>query len=232
MRPDSNPETLSTMRNAARNPLWSFIYQAGLEHLESFMKELAAVAPLPGSLVFLQASSSGDSPYGRSPGLLSAIDARTHLQVSRLYMAASSGAVLDFAEYLLAALPFPVREIRTVVHPVFADSSVHREEHRITRALQDHGVLHTVIPNRGDPFLNHLRQYFFARPLPEGRNEDSVNDYIQELRNYLYFHNNHRSFPLLNGRTPVQVLGAIDGFASPVAFDPFGQLPVLPVPSA
>lgn len=231
-RPNTRSETVSTNRNTARDPLWSFIYQAGLEHLESFIKELAVAAPLPGSLVFLQASSSLDSSNGFSPGLLSAIDARTHLQVSRLYMAASSGAGLDFADYLLATLPFPVREIRTVVHPIFAHPSIHQGEHRFTAALKARGVLHAIIPSRGDPLLNHLRQYFFARPLPEALQEGSVNDYLRELRNYLYFHNNHRSFPLLNGRTPVQVLGTIDGFASPVAFDPFGKLPVLPAPSA
>lgn len=201
--------------------IWTWLQNAGLDRLQFLGEAMGRLAPRPGSLVVLQARSVDATPGEFKPSLLSAIDARTHLQLGRLYYTLNAAATIDFVEFLVVAFPFRLTEIRTPFHPLFMDPSINQSDHRFTRALGIHGIRHTLSDSPDRSVIDYLSQYFFQGFLPDSLREHSVNHFLRELRNHLYFHNNHRSFPLLAGNTAVRTLAEIAGSSSLRVFDPF-----------
>lgn len=200
---------------------WKVLQYAGAKHLKEIKQDILDRGPEPGKLVLVHALQISRPSSTFDSVILSAMDLHTHLQVGRMYFVSSLAATIDFLYYLAKAFPFPIKEIRTDDHHLFATGSVRKQEHRFTLAAHQVGIRHSIRDIHDTSVESLLRWYFFRDgqyEIPETSiNEESLPD---ELDTFLNFHNNHRSLPTIGGKTPVERLRSHKAFKEFETFNP------------
>lgn len=187
-----------------------------LKHIQS---ELHRIAPSPGALVLVNTQTI-PRPHSTFDSLiLSAMDACTHLQLARFYFVSSLAATIDFLEFAVNTFPFPITELRTDHTRLFSSDTARQVEHRFTLAAHRIGIRHSIRDLQGDTVESNLRQYFFEAALNRGTQEDDE-AILADVQKYLFFHNNHRSLPTLEGKTPVDKLRSFGTHRRMKTFDP------------
>jgi hypothetical protein len=200
---------------------WRVLQSAGSIHLKEIKRDILERGPEPGKLVLVHALQISRPSSTFDSVILSAMDLHTHLQVGRMYFVSSLAATIDFLYFLEKAFPFPIEEIRTDDHYLFAPGGVSQQEHRFTLAAHQVGIRHSIRDIHDMSVESLLRWYFFR----DGRHEISETSIDEaalpdELDKFLYFHNNHRSLPTIGGKTPVERLRSHKAFREFETFNP------------
>ena len=153
-------------------------------------------------------TSSSSNPFPAPPRAkkyyqFTAIDDCTRLRVLRIYPALNQKTAIQFADYVLQRLPFPVQVIQTDNGPEFG-SSFHYH-------VLDKGVGHTYIKPR-TPRLNgkvershRIDAEEFYRML-DGVLIDDAQVFNDKLREWEDYYNYDRPHGALAGQTPFESL--------------------------
>lgn len=147
------------------------------------------------------------------------MDACTHLQLARFYFVSSLAATMDFLEFAVKTFPFPITELRTDHTRLSSSDTARQVEHRFTLAAHRIGIRHSIRDLQGDTVESNLRQYFYEAALARGTQEDDE-AILAGVQQYLSFHNNHRSLPTLDGKTPVDKLRSFEAHRRIENFNP------------
>ncbi|MEX2117745.1 MAG: hypothetical protein WEB37_12745 [Bacteroidota bacterium] len=205
----------------ANHQLWTTLSNAGYAILMNIQNDIRQAAPEPGALVLIQAQEIPRPNSTFDSVLLSAMDTCTHIQLARFYFVSSLAATIDFLDFIVKAFPFPIAELRTDHSPMSPSDSTRQIEHRFTLAANRIGIRHSIRDLPGKTLESILRQYFFDGAVLKGA-ETPQDDQalIAELQRFLFFHNNHRSMPTLDGKTPVEKLRTCEPHGQIGSFDP------------
>ncbi len=200
---------------------WDYLSKAGMEHLNKLRAHISKEAPFPGALVFAEARAI-HSDSGPDAALFSAIDVCTHLQIARPYFLSSKAAAFDFLEFLMHAFPFDIREIRTTGQPPFCGGESSQSQHPFTLHAERRAIRHSVLRGEEEErALMFLSGYFYPKRMLGVEDSPSGQKVVNDLRRFVYFHNNHRSLATLDGKTPIHVLQSFGEFGDISSFDPF-----------
>jgi hypothetical protein len=216
----------NTEQTSARSPLLHSLWSALSNRESGRAKRLAstidAIAPEPGSLVYLLAEKLALSRDELSPSVFSAIDACTHLQVARLYMTWTFASAVDFLLFARDLFPFQIRRVRTLASGPFYRPSIPEGNHEFARIARDHGVGYSLITDtsRDEPY-QVVSKLVFHGILESPVDRQAELRMFKALADFLFFHNNRRSLPSLGGRTPLQKLNSFTGYDRLRYFDPF-----------
>lgn len=199
---------------------------AGLSHTgKIYLDKIAAaineVAPDPGLLVYVTARKLSIPLNGLDPVLFSAIDATTHLQVAQAYLSLTTAAAWSFIEFAAKSLPFPIIQIRTPVQRPFARLAEPLSTRDFSGLIGRLGCVHSLITDpQGDALLSVTSRLRFGG-IEEGSLVCASSLELQrELGQFLFFHNNYRSIPWLEGKTPLQKLKTFERYGSLHSFSP------------
>lgn len=183
---------------------------------------LGELAPKPGYLVYLEAKTLSCQLNNMTPIIYSAIDVCTQMQVARLYLTMTIGSALDFLDFACHKFPFRISGVETPLGLPFANSSILQAHHRFTSAAAERGILHSIIPNRTESeVFSSISKLTFGGILEGSVEPASEQKLMRELINFLFFHNNHRSLPSLEGKAPLQKLKSFVGYERIHTFDPY-----------
>jgi hypothetical protein len=201
---------------------WSFLQSAGMAQMADLALTQHQVAPKPGSLVYVDAQPLPIRMKDFNLVVFSAIDLCTMLQIGRLYLTSTVASSVDFLQFMIEKYPFLIEEIRTPADGLFMNSSTPQPNHHFTALARQHGIFHSMTfqPNE-DRLLNVMGKYFFTTGNESQSEQPSESKLLNDLINFLFFHNNHRSIPLLGGKTPFQKLTSFESFDHLVWFDPY-----------
>jgi hypothetical protein len=70
-----------------------------------------------------------------------------------------------------------------------------------------------------------LQRYFFETGVRTRGTQEDDEALLVDLQQFLFFHNNHRSLPTLEGKTPVDKLRSFDIYRNLKTFDPGQESP-------
>jgi len=90
---------------ATPQTLWSALSSMGSTRVKRLTLTIDAMAPEPGSLVYLVAEKLASGSQELNPSVFSAVDACTHLQVARLYMTWTFASAVDFLSFACEVFP-------------------------------------------------------------------------------------------------------------------------------
>jgi hypothetical protein len=180
------------------------------------------IAPEPGSLVYLFAERLASSNDDFNPCVFSAIDACTCLQIARLYMTWTFASAVDILSFAVELYPFQIRRVRTLASGPFYRPSIPEGSHEFARIAEKHGINHSLITDPARDDLYQVVSKFAFHGVIEGRpDRESELRVVKSLADFLFFHNNQRSLPSLDGRTPLEKLHSFAGHDRMRYFDPF-----------
>jgi hypothetical protein len=214
--------------------MWSGEEDAGLQNLcagltrtgRLYLEKIAAaineVAPGPGAIVYVTARKLSIPLNGLDPVLFSAIDATTHLQVAQAYLSMTSAAAFSFIEFAAKCFPFPISQIRTPAQRPFKQSAASFMSHDFSAFIGHLGYVHSVMDDISQDALYGITSRLRFGGIEEGSLAcGSTQDLQRELGKFLFFHNNYRSIPWLEGKTPVQKLKTFEGYGGVHTFSSF-----------
>ena len=181
-------------------------------------------APRPGSVVYMESAKLPCLVDSREPILFTAIDANTHLQISRIYLSNSYTSAVDFLAFARLHFPFSMSRVRTcAVSPFYIEPNPEIAP-RFSNHLEAQGLLHTVISDPArDEVTGLLSAFSYVHVAPHADALTSMQELMREFITYLYYHNNHLRLPSLKGRTPLEKLHSFDGYDELNSFDPFAS---------
>ncbi len=188
---------------------------AGRVVLDRIPRMIDEVAPTPGLVVYVTAKKLAIPLNGLNPVLFSAIDVNTHLQVSRAYLAPTTAAAVSFIEFAARKFPFKISLIRTQAQPPFRRMSGSDTSRDFSKLIGREGYVHSIIEERSRDAL-----FSITSGLQFGGVADDTLVYAlpqelhRELEQFLFFHNNYRPIPWLDGKTPVQKLRMFSQFTA------------------
>jgi hypothetical protein len=193
-------------------------------HLDQISATIATLAPRPGVLVHVQAQKLAIRMNGFEPVVFSAIDASTMLQVAQVYLTTTTAAATSFIDFVAQSFPFKVLHITTLEEKPFVNASGPKHQRDFSAIMRQKGLAHTVISVPSHDTLFQLSSKLTFGGIADGSLASSTEgDMQRDLAHFLFFHNNYRSVPWLEGKTPVQKLGSFDGYRTMDAFDPYSS---------
>ncbi len=195
-----------------------------------YLRRIAAlideIAPRPGSLLYLQAKKLAIRVNGLEPVVFSAIDVTTHLQVAQVYLALTTAAAVSFLDFVVQSFPFTISQIRSCGERPFHHPTSDQARRNFTAMMVKRGLVHSIIENPSHDALFSITSRLMFGGIIEGSMVLASEQELQrELAQFLLFHNNYRPIPWLEGKTPLQKLKSINGFAGIHLFDPYGLAP-------
>jgi hypothetical protein len=195
---------------------------AGLVRGKRLTLAVDAIAPEPGSLVFLLAERLACGNDELNPTVFTAIDACTSLEVARIYMTWTFASAVDFLLFAAELFPFQIRRVRTLASGPFYRPTIPEGNHEFARIAQERGISHSLITDAAEDELYQAASKFAFHGMFDGRmDRESELRILKALADFLFFHNNQRSLPSLGGKTPVQKLHSFAGYDRLRYFDPF-----------
>ena len=197
------------------------LHQAGRSCLEKVALLAGEVAPTPGRVIYLHTTTLGTRLSGLAPVIFSAVDATTHLQIGQAHFAMTSAAALSFADFVARSFPFPIVEFKTRKEAPFHNPENERP-HRDFRALiGERGYLHSFVNTQSsDALFSITSKTVFGDSAASLAHFASTHELQRDLTRFVFFHNNFRSVPWLDGKTPVQKLRTFTGFKDTRTFSP------------
>lgn len=202
--------------------LWSKVSTISLTKMAQLAPTVERIAPRPGYLVYVETANLSRRLNTMQPVVYSAFDAATHLQVARIYLTNTYASAVDFLEFAIKKFPFPVAQIRTPAESPFYVIKNLPAQQRVSDYLRAQGVVHSIMntPSR-DELFSVLTKLSFGSIAAASIDGFPWQKIMREFINYQFFHNNDRTFPSLQGRTPLQKLKSFKGFEHVHSFDPF-----------
>lgn len=198
--------------------------QTGDLHMQKMVSTLDEAAPKPGLLVYLKARTLSVKLNGLEPVVFSAVDACTFLQVAQIYLAPTTAAAASFFEFANESFPFTLRHIRTRNQRPFYHAAGDGSYHDFTEMVGERGCSHSLLTTASQDPLYAIADKFTFGGIVEGSIAGTSEGELQrDLLHFLFFHNNFRSIPWLEGKTPVQKLSTFETFAGWHSFDPYGN---------
>jgi len=195
--------------------------RSGKIHLQRIASTLDEIAPTPGLIVCLYARPLTFRLNGLEPVIFSAIDCSTQLQVAEAYHSLTTAAALLFIDFVAQTFPFPISQVRTTAERPFhnpAGPDFHRD---FSALVAERGLIHTLVSDPSRDALTSITSKLVFGGISEGTSLHLSTQGLQaQLDHFLLFHNNHRSVPWLDGKTPVQKLRTFEGFSKLRSFNP------------
>jgi hypothetical protein len=187
--------------------------RAGQVHLQRIALAIDRVAPLPGRLVYLHATKLAMQLSGLQPVIFSAIDANTQMQVAQANFAMTSAAALSFVDFAARSFPFPIGEFKTRQAAPFHNPTDHRPHRDFATLVGEQGYAHSFIQSHTSDTLFSITSKMLFRGLSVGQVfPASAYELQRDLTQFLFFHNNFRFVPWLEGKTPIQKLKTFKSF--------------------
>jgi hypothetical protein len=208
----------------AMQSLCSELSRTGQLYVRQISAFIDEIAPGPGSLVYVHVNNLGVQLDGLEPAVFSAIDACTNLQVAQIHLASTVAGALSFVDFFARRFPFAIRQIRTVRNSPFRGVVGKQDRHDFSAILAQRGILHTLIADKSRDALYSITSRLLFSKMTEGMNGPaSEREHYRALTQFLLYHNNYRSIPWLDGKTPLQKLKSFDGYAPLHSFCPLDE---------
>jgi len=218
------PHSLDSQLAARLDSLCRELTHSGEAHMQKMAFTHDEAAPHPGLLVYLMAKNLSVRLNGFEPVVFSAVDACTFLQVAQIYLTPTTAAAASFVDFARQAFPFTTIHLRTRNQRPFYHAAGDRSYHDFTEIVEDRGCSHSLITNPSlDPLYGITAKFMFGGIAEGSMVRLSEGELQRDLMHFLFFHNNYRSIPWLEGKTPLQKLATFEGFAGWHTFDPFGN---------
>ncbi len=203
----------------ALQSLCSELSHSGQLYLGKIATLIDEIAPRPGSLLYVYAKKLAIRVNGMEPVIFSAIDVTTHLQVAQVFLSLTTGAAISFVDFVSQSFPFVISQIRTSDEVPFHHAAGDQSHRDFSALLGERGVVHSIIPNKSEDALFSITSRLAFGAMSEGSIVSGSEQELQrELGHFLFFHNNYRSIPWLNGNTPLHKLKTFEGFAGIYTF--------------
>jgi hypothetical protein len=194
--------------------LCSELSHSGQLYLRRIARLIDVIAPKPGSLLYLRANRLAIRVNGLNPVIFSAVDATTHLQVAQVYLGLTTAAAVSFVDFVSQSFPFRISQIRTSDEVPFHYSDGNQSRRDFSAMVGERGLVTSIIPLRSEDALFSITSRLVFGAMAKGsivlRSELGLQ---KELEHFLFFHNNYRPIPWLDGNTPLQKLKSFEGFA-------------------
>ncbi|MDP2884682.1 MAG: hypothetical protein Q8P51_06640 [Ignavibacteria bacterium] len=195
--------------------------RTGQVHLKRIASAIDQVAPSPGRLVYLHTTKLAMRLGGLQPVIFSAIDATTHLQVAQANLTMTSAAALSFVDFVAHSFPFPISEIKTREKRPFHNPNDHRPHRDFPTLVGERGYVHSFVGSHPTDALFSITSKMIFRDLSVGPAfSASAYELQRALAQFLFFHNNSRLVPWLEGKTPIQKLRTFARFEGMHSFSP------------
>lgn len=221
---EPRPSPAQSHEPVAFESLCAHLSQAGRQYLEGISNLINQVAPVPGRVVYLHTTDLRMRMSGLQPVVFSAIDATTQLQVAQANFTATSGAALSFVEFVMNSFPFPVVEIKTLRAAPFLNTETDRKHRDFPILMGERGYLHSFIDSsRNDALYSIASKMTFGEFTNGVAFPASPDELHRVLAQFLYFHNNFRFVPWLDGKTPIQKLRTFARYQGLHSFDPLDE---------
>lgn len=205
----------------------------GQVHLQRIASTIDRVAPSPGRVVYLHTTKLAMRLSGLQPVIFSAIDANTQMQVAQANFALTSAAALSFIDFVSHSFPFPISEIRTQKETPFHNPNDRRPHRDFPTLVAEWGHVHSFVESQSSDALFSITSKMVFGGLSVGLAFPASADELQrDLSRFLFFHNNFRFVPWLNGKTPIQKLRMFAGFEGIHSFSPRDEFEGRHVPAA
>lgn len=206
---------------------------AGRLHLEKIASLTDQIAPTPGRLVYLHTTKLAMRLSGLQPVIFSAIDANTQMQVAQANFALTSAAALSFVDFVSHIFPFPISEIRTQKETPFHNPNDHRPHRDFPTLVAEGGHVHSFVESQSSDALFSITSKMVFGGLSVGLAFPASADELQrDLNRFLFFHNNFRLVPWLEGKTPIQKLRTFARFEGMHSFSPLDEFEGRQVPAS
>lgn len=184
-------------------------------YLQQIGSVIDQIAPAPGRIVYLHTTNLGRRLNGLEPVVFSAIDAATHIQVAQINFARTSAAAFSFVDFAVRSFPFPVTEIKTRKESPFGNQHNHRPHRNFGTLIGERGLLHSFVNHPpSDVLFSITSKQVFGYVGDTLRCPDSTLELQNSLHQFLFFHNNFRFIPWLDGKTPIQKLRTFERYQS------------------
>jgi len=202
-------------------------------YLQRIVSAIDQVAPSPGRVVYLHTTKLAMRLSGLQPVIFSAIDANTQTQVAQANFAMTSAAALSFVEFAARSFPFPIGEFKTRKVAPFYNPTDHRPHRDFATLVGEQGYVHSFVESHSnDPLFSITSKMLFKGLSADQAFPASAYELQRDLTQFLFFHNNFRFVPWLDGKTPIQKLRMFAGFEGMHSFSPRDEFEVRPVPAA
>jgi hypothetical protein len=197
----------------------------GQVYLKRIASAIDQVAPSPGRVVYLHATKLAMRLSGLQPVIFSAIDANTQMQVAQANFAMTSAAALSFVEFAARSFPFPIGEFKTRQAAPFHNPDDHRPHRDFATLVGEQGYVHSFVQSHSSDALFSITSKMLFRGSSVGQAfPASAYELQRDLTQFLFFHNNFRFVPWLEGKTPIQKLRMFKGFEGFHSFSPPNEL--------
>jgi hypothetical protein len=218
----SKPTISEAEATIGNSNVWNVLELAVMSQMTELTRAIQEIAPVPGTLVYVEAKRPSFNWNGWQPILFSAIDVCTHLQIARIYLTPTQASAVDFLRFTVQQYPFAVRQVRTIADPVFTNQTSLQSRHPFTTEAREFDIRHTIVLDQlHHPILRVLIKYLFGGTLEGTLGGSSEEQVMTALVNFLFFNNNYRSLPTLGGLTPLQKLNQFEGYEKITGFDPY-----------
>ena len=191
----------------------------GQRYLDKISLAIDEVAPRPGLLVYVAATKLALPCNGLDPVLFSAVDVSTHLQVAQAYHSMTTASAVSFVEFAAARFPFPISQIRTRQEKPFHMGERQASQRDFSVLIGRKGYIHFPITDPERDAISSITSKLQYNGLPGGGAAAASSfDLQREIGQFLFFHNNYRTIPWLDGKTPLQRLRSFERFRSVHSF--------------
>ncbi len=199
--------------------------RGGQRHLERIRSLIEQIAPAPGRIVYFHTTKLPMQLSGLRPVIFSARDATTHVQVAEVNFAMTSAAALSFVGFVAQRVPFLISEIRTRREMPFHNPDDHRPHRDFATLVGQQGYIHSFVESHSSDALFSITSKLLFSGLSAGLVfPASAYELQKDLARFLFFHNNFRFVPWLEGRTPIQRLRTFKRFQGIHSFNPLEEI--------
>ena len=196
---------------------------SGRDYLRRIGGAINELAPKPGAIVYVSARKLPFRLNGLEPTIFSAIDANTHLQVAQAYHSLTIASAVSFIEFVAQSFPFAIAQVRTPAEKPFSVPAGERPHRDFSTILGERGFVHTLIVDPRHDALSAITSKLSFVTLTSGLSTRPTSNELQlQLDRFLFYHNNSRQVPWLDGKTPIQKLKTFEGFSRLRTFTPTG----------
>jgi hypothetical protein len=204
--------------------LCSELSHTGQLYLRQISAVIDELAPQPGVLVYTHVKKLAVRLDGLEPIVFSAIDASTHLQVAQIHLAMTTAAAVSFVDFAVRSFPFRIQQMRTRHEMPFHNNASNKVRHDFAALMAQRDIVHSFITDLSPDALSCISSKLLFGGMSESYMPRGSERELQwELAQFLFFHNNYRSVPWLDGQTPLQKLKTFDGFAWMHSFNPSAE---------
>lgn len=213
----------------AENTIWKILRRSGVDMKGTKAKRrmLKPNEPMfPGDRIVIFVKQFDHEINGHYYFYYSAVDECTHLRLGKIYARHSTLSALDFVQYIITALPFPIRYVHTPIDNAFTSVARSRSKtHAFTLNLRKLGIKHHV-PTRRQANSERYREWqktFDAKETFLRQEFNSLTEAEQAMQEFLREYNNTYARVEKQHTTPLQKLQEFAQFKNLQVFDPYRQ---------